>query len=84
MSDEKMVASVLWALGRMVELRKAGAAARFRVTWRDYAGRREYRLEIRRGDGVIERPIVPFPLGGGQSVEESDEGSCKRSREGAG
>lgn len=66
----EVMSSVLWALGRMVELRQAGEQARFRVVWQDYFEGREYRLEIRRADGVIERPPWPFPLAGGRSVEE--------------
>lgn len=68
-SDAKVMASVRWALGRMIELRKAGEKARFRITWRVRGGTRTYRLEIRRESGVIERPIWPLPIGG-ESVEE--------------
>jgi hypothetical protein len=44
-----------WALVRMVELRRAGEAARFRVCWMQRGNGRYYWLEIRRADGTIER-----------------------------
>lgn len=69
--ERTAVHSVLWALGRMVELRSTGQHARFRVTWRDVGGRREYRLDILRESGVIERPPYPMPLGTRSSVLES-------------
>lgn len=73
--DVEMVDSVRWALSRMVELRSTGQTARFRVTYADREGRREFRLEVRRADGRIERPPYPFPLtgSGARAVEESDE-----------
>jgi len=71
-SRDQQLASVAWALNRMVEIRKAGQKARFRITWIERDGRREYRLEVRRDDGRIERPPWPFPLAGSEAVEESD------------
>jgi hypothetical protein len=50
-----------WALLRMVELRQAGEAARFRVCWMQRGHRRYYWLEIRRENGAIER--CPDPEG---------------------
>jgi len=59
-----------WALVRMAELLRQGVTgARFRVCWIDRGGKRLYRVEIRREDGTIERPIRPLPLGG-KVVEE--------------
>jgi hypothetical protein len=60
--------SYLWALVRMVELRKGGEPARFRVCWRDEGGRRHYWLTIRRADGSIESRPGPECDG---MVEES-------------
>lgn len=69
-SHDRTVSSVLWALGRMVTLRKQGESARFRVVWHDKPGIREYRLQIRRGDGRVETsPLTPDM--DGPSVEES-------------
>lgn len=66
-----VVASVRWALDRMIELRQKGEAARFRCSWVERKGQREYRLEIRRSSGAIERPIWPFPLSDAEAVEEA-------------
>jgi hypothetical protein len=68
-----------WALVRMVELRQAGEAARFRIEWVVRGGRRYYGVSIRRADGSIERmPEAPHPLetvalGLPSAVEESTE-----------
>lgn len=69
--DDQM-SLVVWALDRMVELRKQGEKARFRITWVNRDRRRVYRLEIRREDGKIERPVWPLPLPNAQIVEESE------------
>lgn len=72
-AEREVLGSVLWTLERMIELRKAGENARFRVVWlKRPNGVREYRLEIQHGDGRIERPIYPFPLAGGQVVVEGE------------
>lgn len=79
-SDERRVyESVRWALRRMVELRQKGHGARFRVTWLDRVEGREYRLEIRREDGSIERAIWPLPLGTANAVEEAGEAENRSS-----
>lgn len=70
-SRDEQLASVTWALDRMVELRKSGQDAWFRVVWATYSGRRVYRLEIRRPGGVIERPTWPLPVGSKNTVEET-------------
>ncbi len=71
--NQEGMQSVKWAVDRMIALRKAGEEARFRLVWVDNEGVRQIRLEIRRGSGVIERPIFPFPLGSSNAavVEES-------------
>ncbi len=52
-------------VARLVELREEGdTEACFRVRWRGPKHRREYQLDIVRGDGVIERGIWPAPIGG--------------------
>jgi hypothetical protein len=71
--NQEGMQSVKWAIERMIALRKAGEAARFRVSWADRDGVRHYRLEIRRESGVIERPISPLPLGSKNAVEESSK-----------
>lgn len=71
--QREVICSVLWALERMIEIRKAGGNARFRICWlKRPNGVREYRLEIKHADGRIERPVFPFPLTGAQSVVEGD------------
>lgn len=62
--------SVIWALERMIEIRSSGGEARFRIVWCKKLGRREYRLEIKHANGHIERPVYPFPLAGGNCIEE--------------
>lgn len=71
LSRDEQLASVTWALDRMVALRKAGEEAWFRISWVTHSGRRVYRLEIRRASGVIERPLWPNPVGSKQCVEET-------------
>lgn len=70
-SDIRTLYSVRWAMQRFVELRKMGERPGFRVTWRAVDGIREYRLEIRKEDGTIERPIWPMPMGDEMANVES-------------
>lgn len=45
-----------WALHRVAELRAQGEPAKFRITWlRNMKGQRLYDVQVRRGDGTIER-----------------------------
>lgn len=64
---------------RFIELRKMGERPRFRVTCRVVDGVREYRLEIRKDDGIVERPIWPLPIGGESfDVTAKEEGVVER------
>lgn len=67
-----------WAVSRMVELRQAGEPARFRIQWVDRGGKRLYRVEIQRVDGVIERPLYPLPLGTKSAVMESTKAEMEQ------
>jgi len=53
---------VVWTIARVVDLRRQGERATFRVTWKKTPGLTVYSLDVRRADGTIERPIFPYPL----------------------
>lgn len=76
-SDIRTLYSMRWAMQRFVELRKMDERPSFRVTWRVVDGIREYRLEIRREDGTVERPIWPMSIGGETADVDSFDVTAK-------